>query len=310
MAEVLDAGGEAHDQAAARAAEVLRDGGLVVMPTDTVYGVAADAFDRLATGRIASVKRRDRRVPLSVFVRSPKQLIGLTPSVPDEAERLMAAYWPGPLTMVLRAEAGMRWDLGDSAGTIAVRMPLDELALAVVRAVGPLAVTSASRSGQALPTTVEAAREQLGDDVDLYLDGGARPERAAVSTIVDLSGAEPRILRSGALPDAQVLAVARGELDPLTASLQTETAEHVGEGLGGVGEAPPADEGADEVAGDGAADEAAGVGAAGEGADEVAGDGAADEVGEAPPVDEGADEMASGSSTPVELPDDADRAEG
>lgn len=293
MAEVLDAGGDAHDQAAARAADVLRDGGLVVLPTDTVYGLAADAFDRLATGRIASVKGRDRRVPLPVFVRSPKQLIGLTPSVPDEAERLMAAYWPGPLTLVLRAEAGMRWDLGDSAGTIAVRMPLDELALAVVRAVGPLAVTSASRTGQAPPTTVEAAREQLGDSVDLYLDGGARPERAAVSTIVDLSGAEPRILRSGALPDAQVLAVASGELDPLTASLQTETAEHVGEGLGEVGEAAPAD----EAAGDGAADE-------------VAGDAAADEVGEAAPADEAGDEVASGSSTPVELPDDADRAEG
>jgi L-threonylcarbamoyladenylate synthase len=264
VAEVLDAVGKAHDQAAARAAEVLRDGGLVVLPTDTVYGLAADAFDRLATGRIASVKGRDRRVPLPVFVRSPKQLIGLTPSVPDEAERLMAAYWPGPLTMVLRAEAGMRWDLGDSAGTITVRMPLDELALAVVRAVGPLAVTSASRTGQAPPTTVEAAREQLGDEVDLYLDGGARPERAAVSTIVDLSGAEPRILRPGALPDAQVLAVARGDLDPLTASLQTETAEHVG-------------------------------------------DGAVEVVGEPGAV---WDDAVSGSSTAVEPPGDAERAEG
>jgi L-threonylcarbamoyladenylate synthase len=121
-------------------------------------------------------------------------------------------------------------------------MPLDELALAVVRAVGPLAVTSAARTGQQPPTTIEAAREQLGEDVDLYLDGGQRPVRAAVSTIVDLSGAEPRILRAGALPDAQVLAVARGELDPLTASLQTETAEHVGDGPVDAEVVAPADE--------------------------------------------------------------------
>jgi L-threonylcarbamoyladenylate synthase len=229
VAEVRDASGEARDAAVARAAEVLRDGGLVVLPTDTVYGLAADAFDRLATGRIATVKGRDRRVPLPVFVRSPKQLIGLTPTVPDEAERLMAAYWPGPLTMVLRAEAGMRWDLGDSAGTVAVRMPLDELALAIVRAVGPLAVTGAARTGQPPPATAAQAQAQLGDDVDLYLDGGARPDHAALSTIVDLSGTQPRILRSGALPDEQVLAVARGELDPLTAGSQTEPAEPPGD---------------------------------------------------------------------------------
>jgi L-threonylcarbamoyladenylate synthase len=217
VAEVLDAGGQARDEVVARAAEVLRDGGLVVLPTDTVYGLAADAFDRIATGRIASVKGRDRRVPLPVFVRSPKQLVGLTPSVPEEAERLMAAYWPGPLTMVLRAEAGMRWDLGETAGTVAVRMPLDEVALAVVRAVGPLAVTGAARSGEPPPTSVDAARAQLGDDVDLYLDGGARSAAGAVSTIVDLSGAAPRILRAGTLPDDEVLAVAHGELDPLAA---------------------------------------------------------------------------------------------
>jgi L-threonylcarbamoyladenylate synthase len=217
VAEVVDATGDRRADAVERAVAALTDSGLVVLPTDTVYGLAADAFDRVATGRIASAKGRDRRVPLPVFVRSPKQLIGLTPSVPAAAELLMAAYWPGPLTLVLHAEPGLRWDLGESEGTIAVRMPLDEVALAVVRAVGPLAVTSAAKAGGAPPRTVEEARAQLGDEVDLYLDDGERAG-GATSTIVDLTGAWPRILRSGALPDDEVLAVARGELDPMEAS--------------------------------------------------------------------------------------------
>jgi L-threonylcarbamoyladenylate synthase len=217
VAEVLDAAGDALSGAVERAVETLRDSGLVVLPTDTVYGVAADAFDRVATGRIASAKGRDRSIPLPVFVRSPKQLIGLTPTVPAAAELLMAAYWPGPLTIVLRAEPGLRWDLGDAAGTVAVRMPLDEVALAVVRAVGPLAVTAASKAGGPGPTTVAEAQAQLGDEVDLYLDGGERPG-GVTSTIVDLSRGQPQILRRGALPDEQVLAVARGELDPLEAT--------------------------------------------------------------------------------------------
>jgi L-threonylcarbamoyladenylate synthase len=217
VAEVLDATGDALSAAVERAVETLRESGLVVLPTDTVYGLAADAFDRVATGRISSAKGRDRRIPLPVFVRSPKQLIGLTPTVPAAAELLMAAFWPGPLTIVLRAEAGLRWDLGDAAGTVAVRMPLDEVALAVVRAVGPLAITAAAKAGGPLPTTVADAQTQLGEEVDLYLDGGERPG-GGTSTIVDLSRGAPQILRSGVLPDEQVLAVARGELDPLEAT--------------------------------------------------------------------------------------------
>lgn len=253
MAEVIAASGDGRDDAVARAVEILREGGLVVVPTDTVYGLAADAFDRIATTRIASAKRRDRSVPLAVFIRSPKQLIGLTPSVPAEADRLMAAYWPGPLTMVLRAEPGLRWDLGDSAGTVAVRMPLDEIALAVVRAVGPLAVTGASRTGAMPPATVEQARAELGDDVDLYLDAGPRDAEAR-STIVDLTRDRPRVLRSGVLPDDQVLAVARGELDPLTAASSdgvAEGAEAPAQGSGGgIDRAEDPTEGADDAADD------------------------------------------------------------
>jgi L-threonylcarbamoyladenylate synthase len=277
VAEVVDATGDRRPDAVERALATLTDSGLVVLPTDTVYGLAADAFDRVATGRIASAKGRDRRVPLPVFVRSPKQLIGLTPSLPAAAELLMAAYWPGPLTLVLHAETGLRWDLGESEGTIAVRMPLDEVALAVVRAVGPLAVTSAAKAGGAPPRTVEEAREQLGDEVDLYVDDGARAG-GVTSTIVDLTGARPRILRSGALPDDEVLAVARGELDPMEASaVDPATGTTGADGGGEAGVAAGPDGGSEVAAGpDGGSEVAVGpdggseVAAGSDGGSEVA----------------------------------------
>lgn len=216
MDQILDATGEQRDATVARAAAALRDGEIIVMPTDTLYGVAADAFNPHGTRRIFAAKERPRSFPLPVLVRSPKQLPGLCPILPDGAEQLMAAYWPGPLTMVVAAQSGLRWDLGDNDGTIAVRMPLDEVALAIIREVGPLAVTSANRSGEPPATTVEEAREQLGSMVRHYVDDGPRRTRTA-STIVDLTRREPEVLREGAIPDADVLAVARGELDPLEA---------------------------------------------------------------------------------------------
>jgi L-threonylcarbamoyladenylate synthase len=189
-----------------------------VLPTDTVYGVAADAFRAEGCARVFAVKRRERRFPLPVLLRSPKQLLGLCTTVPEVAERLMAAYWPGPLTMVVPADPNLRWDLGDARGTVAVRMPLDEVALAVIRAVGPLAVTSANRSGQPPATTAAEAYEQLGDEVPVYLDDGRRGGLAP-STIVDLTRGEPVVLRAGALPPDEIVAVALGELDPTEASV-------------------------------------------------------------------------------------------
>jgi L-threonylcarbamoyladenylate synthase len=219
--QILDATGEGRDSSVTRAGGALHDGELVVIPTDTVYGVAADAFNPHGTRRIFEAKERPRSIPLPVFLRSPKQLPGLCPTLPDAAESLMAAYWPGPLTIVVPAQPALRWDLGDNEGTIAVRMPLDEVALAVIRAVGPLAVTSANRAGQPPPTTVEEAREQLGAAVRHYLDDGPRRSRTA-STIVDLTRRTPSVLREGAIDGADVLAVARGELEPLEAAAKLD----------------------------------------------------------------------------------------
>ena len=214
MSEIVAATASDRGEAIERAAQVLQSGGLVVLPTDTVYGVAADAFRSEATEKIFAAKRRSRRFPLPVLVRSPKQLLGLCTVVPDAADDLMAAYWPGALTMVVPSDPNLMWDLGESKGTVAVRMPLDDVTLEIIRAVGPLAVTSANLSGQPPAQTAEAAEQQLGDAVTLYVDDGPR-RGSAPSTIVDLTRAEPHILREGGLPADEVLAVARGELDPM-----------------------------------------------------------------------------------------------
>lgn len=217
MSEILDCTGATHDEAVRRAAEALRAGDLVVLPTDTVYGVAADAFSSSGTRAVFAVKQRGRGLPLPVLVRGPKQLTGLVTRVPEAAEALMAAYWPGPLTIVVSSDPNLAWDLGDAEGTVAVRMPLDDVALAVIRAVGPLAVSSANVSGQPAATTVGEARGQLGDRIAVYLDAGPRSELRP-STIVDLTRPEPGILREGSLDSGEVRAVARGELDPLEAA--------------------------------------------------------------------------------------------
>ncbi len=214
---IVDVRGDGRAGAVERAAAALRDGRLVVLPTDTVYGVAADAFNREGTRRIFEAKQRTWDVPLPILVRTPKQLAGICPRVPEAAERLMAAFWPGALTLVIAEQPGLSWNIGNSQRTVAVRMPLDEVTLAVIRAVGPLAVTSANVAGHAPPTTAGDAAGQLGDHVAVVLDDG--PRTAAVpSTIVDLTREEPDILRTGDLDPDDVLAVARGTLDPITAS--------------------------------------------------------------------------------------------
>lgn len=228
----------AADRAAAlqRAADVLRGGKVVVVPTDTVYGIAADAFNTTGTRRIFGAKRRSRRFPLPVLVRSPKQLLGLCPQVPETVERLMAAYWPGPLTIVVQADPGLQWDLGDNRGTLSLRMPLDDLTLDLIREVGPLAVTSANLSGQPAATSAADAHQQLGDLVEAYLDDGERGE-TQLSTIVDVTRDEPEVLREGPLHGPDVVAVANGELDPLEAAARAQQIEPVESDT--VGEATP-----------------------------------------------------------------------
>jgi L-threonylcarbamoyladenylate synthase len=192
---------------ARQAADAVQRGEVVVMPTDTVYGVGADAFDPRAVAAVLTAKGRGRDVPPPVLVPSVRTLDGLAMDVSPAARELVAAFWPGPLTIVCRAAPTLDWDLGDTGGTVALRMPLHRVALAVLELTGPMAVTSANRHGEPAATTVDEAIEQLGEAVSVYLDGGASPSSTA-STIVDVTGEVPRVLRAGPLSLERLRAVA------------------------------------------------------------------------------------------------------
>ncbi|MDQ1746541.1 MAG: L-threonylcarbamoyladenylate synthase [Frankiaceae bacterium] len=197
---VFDCGVTAErEEGLAEAAATIRRGELVVLPTDTVYGVAADAFNPAAVAALLAAKGRGRDMPVPVLVSNQQMLDALVDTVPDTARALVDAYWPGALTLVLKHTAHLAWDLGDSLGTVAVRMPADEVALDLIGRTGPLGVSSANRSGHPPATTMLDARLQLGAAVAVYLDGGPRDEPVP-STIVDLTAETPRILRLGAIP--------------------------------------------------------------------------------------------------------------
>lgn len=200
---------EDRDAAVTAAIAALREPALVVMPTDTVYGVLADAFDPRATAALRGAKGLAPTAPLSVLIRNPRQVAGLASDVPEAADRLMASYWPGPLTLVLPVTDGLAWDIG-TPSVVAVRMPADDLVLDVVADVGPLVCSAAVRPADALPQTVEAARDALGDGVALYIDDGPRP--GGVSTVVDLTRDHAVVLREGAVPTADVELVAAGRV--------------------------------------------------------------------------------------------------
>ncbi|MCW2778316.1 MAG: threonylcarbamoyl-AMP synthase [Frankiales bacterium] len=180
------------------AVTALQRGELVVLPTDTVYGIAADAFSPAAVQSLLAAKGRGRDMPVPVLVGAWRTLDGLTEDVPEQARTLVERFWPGGLTLVVRAAPTLAWDLGETRGTVAVRMPLHPVALAVLERTGPLAVSSANRSGQAPPTDAAGAQEQLGASVAVYLEAGTSGE-AVPSTIVDLTADRPRVLRAGAV---------------------------------------------------------------------------------------------------------------
>jgi tRNA threonylcarbamoyl adenosine modification protein (Sua5/YciO/YrdC/YwlC family) len=188
------------DRAAAisAAADATRRGELVVLPTDTVYGVGVDAFLPFAVAALLRAKGRGRDLPVPVLVGSWHALDGLVLSVPPAAHDLLEAFWPGGLTLVIEHAPSLAWDLGDARGTVAVRMPLHPVALALLEQTGPLAVSSANRSGQPPASTAVQAREQLGESVAVYLDGGPSGDPVP-SSIVDLTGPVPRLLRVGAV---------------------------------------------------------------------------------------------------------------
>jgi L-threonylcarbamoyladenylate synthase len=180
------------------AAEAIGRGELVLMPTDTVYGVAADAFTPTAVTRLLAAKNRGRHMPVPVLIGEASTLAGLVMRVPTVANRLAQEVWPGGLTLVLEHAPSLAWDLGDAEGTVAVRLPDDDLARDLLRRTGPLAVSSANRSGRPAATTAQEAEAQLGEHAAVVLDGGPRASSAA-STIVDCSGPVPRVLRVGAI---------------------------------------------------------------------------------------------------------------
>ncbi len=181
------------------AASAVARGELVILPTDTVYGVGADAFTPAAVTRLLAAKNRGRAMPVPVLIGESATLAGLVVRPPQVATPLAEAFWPGGLTLVVEHAPSLAWDLGDAEGTVAVRLPDDDLARDLLRRTGPLAVSSANRSGRPAATTADDAVEQLGEHVAVVLDGGPRAGSAA-STIVDCTGPTPRVLRVGAIP--------------------------------------------------------------------------------------------------------------
>jgi L-threonylcarbamoyladenylate synthase len=181
------------------AVTALRGGDLVVLPTDTVYGIAADAFTPDAVRAMLAAKGRGRNVPSPVLVGTTRAAAALVDDMGAFGQDLIDEFWPGALTLVFRASPTLLWDLGDTKGTVALRMPLHPVALEVLKQSGPLAVSSANRHGQPSATTAEEAERQLGEVVSVYLDSGPCADNVP-STILDLTGVIPRVLREGAIP--------------------------------------------------------------------------------------------------------------
>jgi L-threonylcarbamoyladenylate synthase len=182
----------------AEATAAARRGELVVLPTDTVYGVGADAFNPAAVTSLLAAKGRGRSMPPPVLVGTVRAATALVDDLGPYGKDLVDEFWPGALTLVCLATPTLHWDLGDTRGTVAVRMPLHQVALELLQETGPLAVSSANRSGTPSATTAAEAEDQLGESVSIYLDGGPCASPLA-STIVDLTGPAPRLLRQGVI---------------------------------------------------------------------------------------------------------------
>ena len=208
MSHVYDCGDPEQRATGVRhAADAVRRGDLVVLPTDTVYGIGANAFDAAAVSALLAAKGRGRSMPPPVLVPDARTLQGLVADVPELVTALVEEFWPGGLTIVCWAQPSLQWDLGDTGGTVAVRMPHHAVALELLGATGPLAVSSANLTGRPAATTASEARDQLGDAVAAYLDSGPTGQPVP-STIIDATGPRPRVLRPGALDVRALRAVA------------------------------------------------------------------------------------------------------
>ncbi|WP_260983716.1 L-threonylcarbamoyladenylate synthase [Rothia kristinae] len=199
---------EDRTRALERIRDLLAGGRTVVIPTDTVYGIAADAFSPGAVSQLLAAKGRSRTMPPPVLIADPGVLDALAETVPATGRALAERFWPGALTLIVRAQPSLNWDLGETRGTVALRVPADELTRELLRATGPLAVSSANRTGQTAATDAVEAMAQLGERVEAILDGGRRPlgrdeqtpsTEVAPSTIIDVTGDRPVVVRTGAL---------------------------------------------------------------------------------------------------------------
>ncbi len=200
---------EGRDDGVAAAVAAVRRGQLVVLPTDTVYGVGADAFDAEAVQRLLDAKGRGRDMPPPVLISATTTLEALATDLPGWLGGLTEHYWPGPLTIVCRQQPSLRWDLGETRGTVAIRMPDHEAALELLGRTGPLAVSSANSTGAPAALDADEAESMLGWAVEVILDGGPSAG-SAPSTILDCTGNEPRILREGSISASDLRAVLEG----------------------------------------------------------------------------------------------------
>jgi tRNA threonylcarbamoyl adenosine modification protein (Sua5/YciO/YrdC/YwlC family) len=190
----------------AEAMSAVRRGELVVLPTDTVYGVGVDAFAPAAVEKLLDAKGRGREMPPPVLVGSVRAATALTDDLGVYGQDLIDEFWPGALTLVVRANPSLMWDLGETKGTVALRMPMHDLAVELLKETGPMAVSSANLSGQPAARDAEEAEKMLGESVAVYLDGGVSGHTEP-STIVDLTGSVPRLLRAGAIPEDKIRSV-------------------------------------------------------------------------------------------------------
>jgi tRNA threonylcarbamoyl adenosine modification protein (Sua5/YciO/YrdC/YwlC family) len=188
------------------AADQIRAGEVLGMPTDTFYGLAADPFNLRAVDRVYDIKSRSRHKPLSLLIESIDQAEELTKPLPEEFYKLARRYWPGPLTIIVKAASRLPLKVTANTGNVALRVPNAKIPLAVVQAASiPITATSANLSGEAECTTAEAVREQLQGRISIIVDGGSSPREVA-STIVDLTDEEARwrIMREGAIPSQEI----------------------------------------------------------------------------------------------------------
>lgn len=208
------------------ASRAVRRGRLVVLPTDTVYGLGADAFDPDAVARLLAAKGRGREMPPPVLVGTVGTLEALATRMPGYVDVLTKRFWPGALTIVCHQQPSLQWDLGDTRGTVAVRMPDHELARQLLDRTGPLAVSSANLTGEPAALDADEAERMLGESTAVIVDGGAATGGVA-STIIDATGPRPRLLRAGAIPVEEIDA-ALAELE-LTVETDPEPSEEPSE---------------------------------------------------------------------------------